>query len=80
MGKCKAWWDIAAGLGNVRAEIRKSLTQSASAFNRGDVETIFGSYEWHQSFVSLREARVGDVAIDALGAVLAQILVWFYAK
>ena len=36
--------------------------------------------EWHQSFVPLREARVRDVAIDALGAVLAQTLVWFYAK
>ena len=29
---------------DVRAEIRKSLTQSASAFNRGDVETILVSY------------------------------------
>ena len=29
---------------DVRAEIRKSLTQSASAFNRGEVETILGSY------------------------------------
>jgi ketosteroid isomerase-like protein len=29
---------------DVRAEIRKSLAQSASAFNRGDVETIVGSY------------------------------------
>ncbi len=29
---------------DVRAEIRKSLTQPASAFNRGDVETILGSY------------------------------------
>src|SRR6267378_6855791 len=28
----------------VRAEIRNSLTQSASAFSRGDVETILGSY------------------------------------
>jgi len=36
--------------------------------------------EWHQAFVPLREARVGDVAIDALGAMLAQILVWFYSK
>ncbi len=36
--------------------------------------------EWHQSFVPLREARGRDVAIDALGAVLAQTLVWFYAK
>lgn len=39
-----------------------------------------GLDEWHQSFVPLREARVRDVAIDALGAVLAQVLVWFYAK
>jgi ketosteroid isomerase-like protein len=29
---------------DIRAEIRKSLTQSASAFSRGDVETILGSY------------------------------------
>jgi len=28
----------------VRAEIRNTLTQSASAFSRGDVETILGSY------------------------------------
>jgi VanZ family protein len=35
--------------------------------------------EWHQSFVPLREARARDVAIDALGALLAQSLVWFYA-
>jgi VanZ family protein len=35
--------------------------------------------EWHQSFVPLREARVRDVAIDALGALLAQGLVWAYA-
>ncbi len=28
----------------VRTEICKSLTQSASAFKRGDVETILGSY------------------------------------
>ncbi len=39
-----------------------------------------GLDEWHQSFVPLREARVRDVAIDAFGAVLAQVLVWFYAK
>lgn len=39
-----------------------------------------GLDEWHQSFVPLREARVRDVAIDALGAVLAQTLVWVYAK
>jgi VanZ family protein len=39
-----------------------------------------GLDEWHQSFVPLREARARDVAIDTLGAVLAQTLVWFYAK
>ena len=42
--------------------------------------TYAGLDEWHQSFVPLREARVRDVVIDALGAVLAQTLVWFYAK
>jgi VanZ family protein len=42
--------------------------------------TYAGLDEWHQSFVPLREARVRDVAIDALGAVLAQTLVWFYAN
>jgi VanZ family protein len=36
--------------------------------------------EWHQSFVPLREPRVRDVMIDALGAFLAQVIVWIYAK
>ena len=35
--------------------------------------------EWHQWFVPLREARLRDVAIDAFGALLAQVLVWFCA-
>lgn len=39
-----------------------------------------GLDEWHQSFVPLREARVRDVVIDATGALLAQVLVWAYAK
>ena len=42
--------------------------------------TYAGLDEWHQSFVPLREPRVRDVVIDATGAVLAQILVWVYAK
>jgi VanZ family protein len=46
----------------------------------GIAVTYAGLDEWHQSFVPLREARLRDVAIDALGAVLAQTLVWFYAK
>src|SRR6266850_322782 len=29
---------------NIKAEIRRILAQSSSAFNRGDVETILGSY------------------------------------
>jgi VanZ family protein len=39
-----------------------------------------GLDEWHQSFVPLRAARVRDVVIDATGALLAQVLVWAYAK
>jgi VanZ family protein len=39
-----------------------------------------GLDEWHQSFVPLREPRVRDVIIDAFGALLAQVLVWVYAK
>lgn len=39
-----------------------------------------GLDEWHQSFVPLRQARFRDVLIDASGAVLAQVLVWAYAK
>jgi len=39
-----------------------------------------GLDEWHQSFVPMREARVRDVVIDATGALLAQVLVWAYAK
>ncbi len=42
--------------------------------------TYAGVDEWHQSFVPLRDARVRDVMIDALGAVSAQALVWCYAK
>jgi VanZ family protein len=39
-----------------------------------------GLDEWHQSFVPLREARVRDVLIDASGALLAQVVVWLYAR
>ena len=39
-----------------------------------------GLDEWHQSFVPVRQARFRDVLIDASGAVLAQVLVWTYAK
>jgi VanZ family protein len=39
-----------------------------------------GLDEWHQSFVPLREPRVRDVIIDAIGALLAQVLVWGYAQ
>jgi VanZ family protein len=39
-----------------------------------------GLDEWHQSFVPLREPSVRDVMIDATGALLAQVLVWAYAK
>jgi len=39
-----------------------------------------GLDEWHQSFVPMREARFRDVMIDSIGALLAQVLVWIYAK
>jgi VanZ family protein len=38
-----------------------------------------GFDEWHQSFVVVRHASPRDVAIDAFGALLAQVLVWGYA-
>ena len=38
-----------------------------------------GFDEWHQSFVPLRHASPRDVAIDAFGALVAQVLVWFYS-
>jgi VanZ family protein len=38
-----------------------------------------GLDEWHQSFVPLRHATPRDVAIDTLGALLAQVMVWWYA-
>ena len=45
---------------------------------------IAGAYacldEVHQLFVPLRHAAPRDVAIDAFGAVLSQVLVWGYAK
>jgi VanZ family protein len=39
-----------------------------------------GLDEWHQSFVPLREPSVRDVLIDTTGALLAQVLVWIYAR
>jgi VanZ family protein len=39
-----------------------------------------GLDEWHQSFVPLREPSVRDVLIDTTGALLAQLIVWAYAK
>lgn len=39
-----------------------------------------GLDEWHQSFVPLREARFRDVLIDSTGALMAQAIVWAYAK
>jgi VanZ family protein len=39
-----------------------------------------GLDEWHQSFVPLREPSLRDVLIDTIGALLAQVLVWAYAK
>jgi VanZ family protein len=39
-----------------------------------------GLDEWHQSFVPMREARFRDVLIDSTGALIAQVLVWIYAK
>ena len=39
-----------------------------------------GLDEWHQSFVPMREPRFRDVLIDSSGALLAQFLVWIYAK
>lgn len=39
-----------------------------------------GFDEWHQSFVPVRESKIRDVLIDVAGALLAQVLVWIYAK
>jgi len=39
-----------------------------------------GLDEWHQSFVPLRDASFRDVLIDSLGALIAQVFVWAYAK
>ncbi len=39
-----------------------------------------GLDEWHQSFVRLRQSSPRDAAIDVLGAILAQSIVWWYAK
>jgi len=36
--------------------------------------------EFHQKFVPGREASPRDVAVDALGALFAQTLVWAYSK
>ena len=39
-----------------------------------------GLDERHQSLVPVRQGSARDVAIDALGALLAQVLVWAYAN
>lgn len=39
-----------------------------------------GLDEWHQSFVRLRQSSPRDAAIDIFGAILAQAIVWWYAK
>jgi VanZ family protein len=39
-----------------------------------------GLDEWHQSFAPMREPRIRDVIIDGFGALLAQLMVWMYAK
>ena len=39
-----------------------------------------GLDEWHQSFVRLRQSSPRDAVIDILGAILAQSIVWWYAK
>jgi VanZ family protein len=36
--------------------------------------------EFHQTHVPLRHGSAKDIAIDGLGAVLAQLIVWWYAK
>ena len=36
--------------------------------------------EFHQTYVPQRHASPKDVAIDGLGAILAQLVVWWYAK
>jgi VanZ family protein len=36
--------------------------------------------EFHQRYVPLRHASPKDALIDGLGAVLAQVIVWWYAK
>ena len=46
--------------------------------------TIAASYacldEWHQSYVRLRQSSPRDAAIDIFGAILAQSIIWWYAK
>ncbi len=39
-----------------------------------------GLDEWHQSFVRLRQSSPRDAAVDILGAILAQSIVWWYTK
>jgi hypothetical protein len=36
--------------------------------------------EFHQTYVPLRHASAKDIAIDGFGAMLAQLVVWWYAK
>jgi VanZ family protein len=39
-----------------------------------------GFDEWHQTFVPMRGARIGDVLIDSTGALLAQLAIRAYLQ
>ena len=66
------WW---ARRRPVRGDLRPWRGAEA-AFALGLAVLFAASDEWHQSFVPSREARVGDVLIDAAGAVAGLAGLW----
>jgi hypothetical protein len=68
---------------NVKAEIRRSLTQSASAFNRGDVDTILETYAPDavvlppnspavQGIDSIRQSSIGEQSLLRLVVIMCK--------
>ena len=61
---------LLAGGGVVRGWSRRTAVAIAAV-----AAAVYGaSDEWHQSFVPYRDAELGDLAADAIGAVLGALL------
>lgn len=73
---------------SVRSSVRSSVRASASSVNhlKLAILALFMaiayalSDEWHQSFVPGRSATLSDVMVDASGALIGLLLIWFGSR